>query len=120
MNGTNKSSLKVIIEIKRFGEPTAIMRHTFNKSTTELDECIDTSDTFIETYSTGIFHYFSKLLSLYKSVFLVVCKEPFVLTPLATCANILIDRNHCGKVDHKCDTTYKSCSGGVCSMLSTV
>jgi hypothetical protein len=120
MNGTDKLPLNVTIEIKRSGKLIETMRHTFNKSTAKLDECIDTSDTFIGTYSTGMLHYFSKLLSMYKTVSLVVCKQPYALTPSATCANILTDRNHCGKIGHKCDATYKSCSGGVCGMLPTV
>ena len=57
---------------------------------------------------------------MYKYIFLVTCAWPFGATPSGTCVNMLIDRNHCGKIGHKCNTTYKSCSGGVCGMASTV
>jgi hypothetical protein len=56
----------------------------------------------------------------YKILFLVVCNWPYILTPAATCVNILIDRNNCGEVGHKCNNDYKSCSGGVCSMTSNI
>ena len=57
---------------------------------------------------------------VHKLTFLVTCQWPYVLTSLATCVNILIDRNNCGTVGNKCDTSYTSCSGGLCSMAPTV
>jgi hypothetical protein len=57
---------------------------------------------------------------MYKYMFLVTCAWPFGLTPSATCANMLIDRNNCGKIGHKCNSTYKSCSSGVCGMAPIV
>jgi hypothetical protein len=33
---------------------------------------------------------------------------------------MLIDRNNCGKVGHKCNGISKECSEGVCSMVPTV
>ncbi|CAF4001043.1 unnamed protein product [Rotaria sp. Silwood1] len=50
----------------------------------------------------------------------VVCVEPYVLTSSETCVNVLIDRNNCGTVSHKCNASYKSCSRGECSMAPAV
>ncbi|CAF4670158.1 unnamed protein product, partial [Rotaria sp. Silwood2] len=58
LNGTDKSPITVTIEIRRFRQEIETMTRTFNKSTTKLSECTDTSDTFIETYSTGMFWCF--------------------------------------------------------------
>ena len=55
LNGTDKSPLTVTVEIRGFQRPVATMTHIFNKSTTSLDKCLDTSDTFIGSYSTGMF-----------------------------------------------------------------
>jgi hypothetical protein len=55
LNGTDKSPLTVTIEIKRFEQPLETKIHIFNKSTTSLDECFDSYDTFIGSYSTGMF-----------------------------------------------------------------
>ena len=63
---------------------------------------------------------FSSSLSLLQCDSLVLCAWPYVLTPLATCANVLIDRNNCGRVSHKCNASYTSCSEGVCSMAPAI
>jgi hypothetical protein len=55
LNGSDKSPVTVTIEIQRFQQPLETMTHTFNRSTKSLDECLDTSDTFIGSYSTGMF-----------------------------------------------------------------
>ena len=56
----DKSPLTVTIEIRHFQQPVETMTHIFNKSTTNLGECIDTSDTFVGLYSTGMFSVESK------------------------------------------------------------
>ncbi len=53
-------------------------------------------------------------------LFLVLCTYPNVLTSSATCVNVLIDRNNCGMVGNICNDSYRSCSGGVCSMAPAV
>jgi hypothetical protein len=53
-----------------------------------------------------------------KFLFLVTCVWPFALTPSATCVNVLTDLSNCGMVGHKCDTTSKTCSGGICQKTS--
>ncbi|CAF3784813.1 unnamed protein product [Rotaria sp. Silwood1] len=55
LNGTDKSPITVTIEIRRPQQELEIMTHSFNRSTAHLNECIDTSDTFIGSYSTGTF-----------------------------------------------------------------
>ncbi|CAF4934500.1 unnamed protein product, partial [Rotaria sp. Silwood1] len=99
-NDTDKSPITVTIEIRRFRQEIETMTRTFNKSTTKLSECIDTSDTFVGSFPK------------------VTCVWPFVLTSSTTCVNTLIDRNHCGMVGHKCNTSDKGCSNGVCFKTS--
>ncbi|CAF2783713.1 unnamed protein product [Rotaria sp. Silwood2] len=55
LNGTDQSSITVTIEIRHIGQPIETMIHTFNKSTTTLNECLERSDTFIGLYSIGMF-----------------------------------------------------------------
>ncbi|CAF3803527.1 unnamed protein product [Rotaria sp. Silwood1] len=55
LNSTDQSSITVTIEIRHIGQPIETMIHTFNKSTTALNECLERSDTFIGLYSTGMF-----------------------------------------------------------------
>ncbi|CAF4114098.1 unnamed protein product [Adineta steineri] len=102
LNGTDKSPITVTIEIRRAQRLMETMTRTFNESTTNVTECLDTSDTFIGSYSS------------------VICEWPYAVASTATCVNILIDRNNCGKVGHKCNNTYNSCSGGVCSMARAI
>ncbi|CAF3803493.1 unnamed protein product [Rotaria sp. Silwood1] len=47
LNGTDKSPVTVTIEIQRFGLTMKTLTHTFNRSTRNLDECINTSDAFV-------------------------------------------------------------------------
>ncbi|CAF3878678.1 unnamed protein product, partial [Rotaria sp. Silwood1] len=47
LNGTNKSPMTVTVEIRHFQHPMKTMIHSFTKSTTQLNECLNTSDTFI-------------------------------------------------------------------------
>ncbi|CAF4655437.1 unnamed protein product, partial [Rotaria sp. Silwood2] len=54
LNGTDQSSITVTIEIRHIGQPIETMIHTFNKSTTTLNECLERSDTFIGLYSIGM------------------------------------------------------------------
>ncbi|CAF3882669.1 unnamed protein product [Rotaria sp. Silwood1] len=55
LNGTDKSPITVTIEIQRFRQVMSRMTRTFNSSTKDLDECLNTSDTFIGLYSTSMF-----------------------------------------------------------------
>ncbi|CAF1070666.1 unnamed protein product [Adineta steineri] len=50
LNGTDKSPVTVTIEIRRFRQRMETMSRTFNRSTTKLNECLDTSDTFIDSF----------------------------------------------------------------------
>ncbi|CAF1114543.1 unnamed protein product [Adineta steineri] len=102
LNGTDKSPITVTIEIRRVRRLMETMTRTFNRSTTNVTECLETSDTFIGSYSS------------------VICEWPYAVAPTATCVNILIDRNNCGKVGRKCNNTYNSCSGGVCGMARAI
>ena len=63
---------------------------------------------------SNLLKYFIATTRINKFLFLVTCIWPFVLTPSATCVNVLTDRNNCGMVGHKCDTTSRICSGGIC------
>ncbi|CAF4869965.1 unnamed protein product [Rotaria sp. Silwood1] len=54
LNGTDKSPVTVTIEIRRPQQVLQIMTHTFKRSATNLRKCLDTSDTFIGSYSTGM------------------------------------------------------------------
>jgi hypothetical protein len=54
LNGSDTSPVTVTIEIRRFHRAIETMIYTFNKSTTDFGECIDTSDTFIGSYSSGM------------------------------------------------------------------
>ncbi|CAF1020710.1 unnamed protein product [Adineta steineri] len=58
LNGTDKSPVTVTIEIRRFRQRMETMSRTFNRSTMKLNECLDTSDTFIGSYSSGMFSCF--------------------------------------------------------------
>jgi hypothetical protein len=55
LNGSDKLPLTVTIEIRRFREAMETLTRTFNRSTTNLGDCTDTRDTFIGSYSTGMF-----------------------------------------------------------------
>jgi hypothetical protein len=55
LTGTNRSSITVTIEIRQFRQEMKIITRTFNRSTKDLSKCIDTSDTFVGSYSTGMF-----------------------------------------------------------------
>lgn len=48
------------------------------------------------------------------------CDYPYALTPNNTCVNIRIDFNNCGEVGFICNASYKSCSGGVCSIAPAI
>jgi hypothetical protein len=60
LNGTDQSPVTVTIEIRRFRKAMETLSRTFNRSTTNLDDCFDTRDTFIGSYSTGMFSLESK------------------------------------------------------------
>jgi hypothetical protein len=55
LNGTDKSPVTVTIEIRRFREAMETLTRTFNRSTTNLGDCTDKSDTFVGSYSSGMF-----------------------------------------------------------------
>ncbi|CAF4425310.1 unnamed protein product, partial [Adineta steineri] len=52
LNGTDKSPITVTIEIRRFRQRMETMTRTFNRSTTNMTECLETSDTLIGSYSS--------------------------------------------------------------------
>ena len=54
LNGTDKSPLTVTIEIRRFQQPVESMTRAFKTSTRNLGECVNTSDGFVGSYSTGM------------------------------------------------------------------
>ena len=55
LNGNGTSPVTVTIEIRHVEQTMQTLTRTFYASTNDLGECIDTSDTFIGSFSTGMF-----------------------------------------------------------------
>jgi hypothetical protein len=55
LNGSDTSPVAVTITIRRFRQAIETITRTFNTSTTGAGECIDTSDTFVGSYSISMF-----------------------------------------------------------------
>jgi hypothetical protein len=72
LNGTDKSPLTVTIEIRRFQRATETITRTFKASTKNLGECTDKSDTFVGSYSTGMFWDFEIDEYHFRIIFLLI------------------------------------------------
>ncbi len=64
--GNDTSPVTVTIEIRPFQYAIETMTRTFNMSTKDLSECNQNSDTYIGSYSTGLFSHLFKCLQYSK------------------------------------------------------
>jgi hypothetical protein len=55
LNGNDTSPVTVTIEIRRFRRAMETITHTFNTSTMDFDECLNTSDTFVGSVEISMF-----------------------------------------------------------------
>ena len=54
LNGSDTSPVTVTIQVRRNEQAMTTMTRTFNTSTRDVEECVDSSDTFIGSISSGI------------------------------------------------------------------
>ena len=55
-----------------------------------------------------------------KTIYLVSCISPYILSSSGSCVNTLIDINNCGSLNRTCSSNYTSCSAGTCSTAPSV